>query len=480
MSAPPDPGPSHLPLYQRLAERLSRLIDDGTFPPGSRIPSLRKLKAQMGVSIATAMEAYRLLEDRGLIEARPQSGFYVRHCRQLPSLPDKTAPSESPVVLDTGRFLQRILEETGEKAPFSFGAAAPHPSLLPTARLSRILAREVRQRPGVSQSYDSVHGLPSLRTQIARRCLEAGCTLGPDELVTTNGARHAMYLSLRVVTRPGDSVIVETPTYLGLLQVLESLGLRALEIATDPRDGICLDSLKAALRRERPAACVLIPSFGNPLGHCMPDEQRRELVEVLSGAGIPLIEDDVDGELFHTGSRPRAVKAFDSEGMVLLCSSFSKTLAPGYRVGWVAPGRYLEQVVRLKYVTSVATVTPTQMAIASYLEHGGFDRHLRRLRGTYRGLLSRFAESIATHFPHGTKMTQPRGGHVAWVELPAGTDSLRLFERAQQRGISFVPGPLFSASGDYPNFIRLNYAVPWSEPVEQALRTLGQLAGEVR
>jgi DNA-binding transcriptional MocR family regulator len=454
------------------------MIDGGTFAPGARVPSLRRLSRQMSVSLTTAMEAYRVLEDRGLIEARPQSGFYVRAPHPLPPAPTKTVGGQHAVDLDVSDLYVSVMRQMGNTTHVQFGAGVPDARFLPTEALNRILAREVRLRPETSQSYDEGLGYPELRTQIARRALDAGCALGPEEIITTNGAQQAVYLALRALTRPGDTIVTESPTYVGLLQVLEALDLRSLEVATDPEEGICLECLSEVLDREPVAAGVLIPTFGNPLGHCMPEPKRERVVEIMSNAGVPVIEDDVYGELYFDRQRPRALKAFDRTDTVLLCSSFSKTLAPGYRVGWIAPGRHLHQVERQKYITSVACPTPTQMAVARYLEGGAFDRHLRRLRGTYRGLMARVSCAVAEHFPEGTRMTRPRGGHLLWVELPQGVDSIRLYERALERGISFVPGPLFSACCDYRNFIRLNCAVPWSDAIENALRTLGALAEE--
>jgi DNA-binding transcriptional MocR family regulator len=469
---------SDAPRYQQVADRIADMIAAGTFAPGSRVPSLRRLSSQMSVSLTTAMEAYRVLENRGLIEARPQSGFYVRGPRPLPPAPAKTTGGRRAVELDIVDLYVSVMRKLGHTAYVQFGTAEPHPSLLPTKALARTLAREVRSFPELSQSYDEGLGHAPLRTQIARRALDAGCTLAPDDIVTTAGAQQAVYLSVASVTTPGDTVAVETPTYVGLLQVLEALGLKALEIATDPEEGICLDCLGEALERQPIAACVLVPTFGNPLGHCMPESNRRQLVELLAAARVPLVEDDVYGELHFHRQRPRAVKSFDRDGGVLFCSSFSKTLAPGYRVGWVAPGRYREAVERHKYITSVAAPTPNQMALAAYLATGGFDRHLRQLRTTYRGLVTRISAAVAGHFPAGTRMTRPQGGHVLWVEMPPEADSILLYDRALARGISLAPGPLFSACGDYRNFIRLNCAVPWSDAVEGAIRTLGALVAE--
>jgi DNA-binding transcriptional MocR family regulator len=474
----PGSEPDGIPRYQQIADQIAGMIDGGTFKPGARVPSLRRLSRQMSVSLTTAMEAYRVLEDRGLIEARPQSGFYVKAPRPLPPPPAKTVSGQRAVDLTVNELFVTVMRKLGDHAIVPLGAAGPHPGFLPTDALNRILAREARSHSDLSQSYDEGRGHPGLRTQIARRALEAGCALSADEIISTAGAQQAVYLSLAATTSPGDSVIVETPTYVGLLQVLEMLRLKALEVSTDPTNGICLDCLAEALEQPRVAACVLIPTFGNPLGHCMPEDLRERLVAMVASAGVPLIEDDIYGELHFDRSRPRALKAFDRTGNVLLCSSLSKTLAPGFRVGWVAAGRWAGEIERLKYIVSVACPSPTQMAAAVFLESGGFDRHLRRLRSTYRGLVTRMSAAVAEHFPEGTRISRPRGGHVLWVELPPEADSIRLFDRALQHGISLAPGPLFSACGDYRNFIRLNCSVPWSDTIEGAIRTLGSLVEE--
>jgi DNA-binding transcriptional MocR family regulator len=467
-------------LYEQLAERITRLIEGGTLRPGDRIPSVRKLSAQMSVSVTTVLEAYRLLEDRALIEARPQSGYYVRTRHVAPPEPAKTVSEQSPSDLAVTDLVMRTLEDGHRDDLVSLGAAIPSPEFLPTERLNRILARVVRQDPRCSQSYDTVAGYEPLRVQVARRLLEAGCSVTPDEIITTSGAQEAVHLCLRAVTQPGDTVIVESPTYYGLLEALESLHLKALEIATDPRDGICLEDLGDAVASGEVAACALVPSFGNPLGHCMPDDKKRELVRLLAEAEVPLVEDDVYGDLCYDARRPRAVKAFDETGNVLLCSSFSKTLAPGYRIGWAIPGRHTREVERLKFSSAVATATPTQMAVAAFLESGGFDRYLRRLRRTYQELVRRMTAAVAEHFPEGTRVPRPRGGHVLWIELPEGADSLKLHEDALAAGISIAPGPIFSACERYQNFIRLNCAVPWSPRVEEAVRVLGSLVWGTR
>jgi len=473
LSALPQDGS---PLYRRVARQIEQLIEGGTLRPGDRIPSVRRLSRQMSVSVTTVLEAYRLLEDRRLVRSRPQSGYYVRLPPEGPPQPEKTPGEKVAVEPDLGDLVLRILREASNEDLVPLGAAIPSPEFFPLARLNRILARVVREEPWTIHSYDATPGDERLRRQIVRRALEAGCSLRPEDIIITNGAQEAVHLALRAVTKPGDTVAIESPTYYGLIDALESLHLKALEVSTDPRDGICLQDLEEALDRQSIAACVLVPTFGNPLGHCMSPDNKRRLVEMLTERDVPLIEDDVYGELGDDDQRPPAAKAFDTQGSVLLCSSFSKTLAPGYRIGWVAPGRYTWAVERLKFSTSVANPVPTQRAVAAFLESGGFDRYLRRLRRTYHDLRERMTRAVADHFPEGTKVTRPGGGHVLWVEFPEGVNALRLHNDALQAGVSIAPGPLFSTCDCYDGCIRLNCAVPWSAQVETAMLRLGALA----
>jgi len=466
------------PLYRRVADRVAGLISGGTLEPGQRIPSVRALSRQLSVSVTTVLEAYRLLEDRGLVEARPQSGYYVRPRATPGPEPSCTASAEGPATPEVCDLVLEVLRQVGRPGLVPLGSAAPSPAFLPVERINRTLARVVRMRPDASHAYDSVSGNRELRLQIARRMLEAGCSAAPEDVITTCGAQQALSLSLRAVARPGDTVAVESPTYHGLLQAIEWQNLRAIEIATDPRHGIDLDELAGALQRQPVAAVVVAASYGNPLGHNMPLERRQRLVEMLAAARVPLIEDDVYGELPHEGPRLPACKSFDRDGGVLLCSSFSKTLAPGYRVGWTVPGRYHDAVERAKFAAGIANPTPTQLALAQFVADGGLDRHLRRLRRTYRDLRIRMSCAIQQWFPEGTRITRPGGGHVLWVELDPRVDSVALYRRAIAAGISILPGPLFSPSGRYGNFIRLNFAVPWSDEIERALRTLGGFAAE--
>jgi DNA-binding transcriptional MocR family regulator len=454
---------------------MTGLINEGTFREGDRVPSVRKLSQQLGVSITTVMEAYRLLEDRGVIEARPQSGYYVRN--RFPSLaePAMSQPVCEPKAVTSAELAMRILLDTANPRLLQWGAAVPNPDLLPIERLGRTLAAVSREAGLEAAGYGAPPGLERLRVQIARRALVAGCALSPDQIVTTVGSQEAINLCLRAVCKPGDVVAIESPMFYGILQAIESQGLRALEIPTHPRDGICLDSLAYALDHNDVRACLVVSNFNNPLGSTIPEENKRALVEMLAQRDIPLIEDDIYGELYFGTERPKVAKAFDEAGNVMLCSSFSKTIAPGYRVGWVAPGRFQSKVEYLKLVTNLATPTPTQMAVAEFLENGGFDHHLRRIRRVYARQAASMAQAIGRYLPEGTKVTRPSGGFVLWVEFPEYVDSLRLYRLALCSGVTIAPGPMFSAEGRYGNFVRLNAAY-WSEREEASLEMLGRLA----
>jgi len=465
-------------LYEKVADHIVKLIDQGTLHAGERLPSIRKLSSQMEVSISTVLQAYMILEDRDWIEAKPQSGFYVRPTRNLAPEPKPSSPS--PVVTRVGvsELVAQVFQSAHDSEIIQLALSTPNPDHLPVKRLNRLMAAATGRAGARALSYDFPPGYAPLRHEIAKRSIDFGCRLSANEIVTTHGTMEALNLCLRAVAKAGDIVAIESPAFYGTLQVIESLGMKALEIATDPRDGIILDALAAAIRRQKVKACLFVTNFSNPLGSCMPDVNKKELVELLARREIPLIEDDIYGDLCFSGARPKTAKAYDKQGLVLLCSSFSKTLAPGYRVGWTAPGRFRPQVESLKFTSSMATVTAPQMAIAEFLQSGGYDRYLRKLRRILATQVQQMSNAVSRYFPAGTKVTRPQGGYVLWVELPRSVDSLDLHRRALAQKISIAPGPIFSAKQKYKNFIRLSCGLPWSEKVDNAVRILADLAGK--
>lgn len=469
-------------LYEQVADSVAQLIDQRILRAGDRVPSVRKLMAQKGISRSTALQAFQLLEGRGLVEARPQSGYYVKPQREhlLPE-PEPAHEGDTYDQIELSGTAAKVAEilvtfrHHPEYVPF--GVATPSPSILPHRALNRVLAAAARNAGDAGNQYDFPPGHEELRRQIALRAPDAGHQLAMDEIVTTCGCMESLNLALRATCQPGDCVAIESPTYYGLLQALESLGLSAIEIPTHPQHGVDLAALEATLAKKKVAACLFSTSFNNPLGSNMPEENRRALVQdILAPRGIPLIEDEIYADLFHGASRPKSCRAFDKEGLVLVCSSISKCLAPGYRVGWIVPGRFGQRVQLLKFMNTLATATHPQAAVADFMKSGAFDHHMRGLRKRLREQVSRVSAAVAENFPAGTRVTRPTGGFVLWVELPGNVNALELHHQALERGISIAPGPIFSAKERFQNFIRLSCGYPWSPRLEHALITLGRLA----
>lgn len=414
-------------IYEKIAYHIDRLIRKGTYRVGERIPSVRNLASQMKVSISSVVKAYFHLENLGIIEARPQSGYYVRHrTAQIVEETEPSFPTAVPTLVSVSELVMMVMRDAGNPDLIPLGLAAPNPDNLPADRLNRILSNIGRRNKNQAVSYEFPPGCERLRVQLAQRALTTGCSLTPDQFVVTSGCLEAVMLSLRAVCNPGDTVAIESPIFYSLLQLIEVLDLKALEIPTHPGNGMSISALRYALEHNPVHACLVIPNFNNPLGSCMPDRKKEELVEILAEREIPLIENDVYGDLGFSRERPAVAKRFDKKGLVILCSSFSKTLAPGYRVGWVVPGRFQDRIERLKAVSNIGAATLPQLALAEFLATGGYDQHLRRIRGIYSRQTSQMAQAVERSFPQGTRVNYPSGGFVLWVEMPRQVDSIKI------------------------------------------------------
>lgn len=463
-------------LYRDIANRIHTKIEEGLYLPGQRLPGVRRLSEQMGVSVSTVVQAQRQLENMGSIEARPRSGYYICERPWLkPELPATSQPVQKPMPV-TGQALALQLAQAANQSDFiQFGAAVPDAAFMPMRGIQRSLAKAVREYSNRSVNYAFPPGLPELQQQIGRRMLMAGCKPKQEDILITNGCQEALAIALRIVAKPGDIIAIESPTFYGLLQVIDSLGMKALEIPTDPQHGISLPALEMAFEQWPVKACVVIPNFNNPLGALISDENKQKLVDLGRNHKVVLIEDDIYGELGFSSERPRALRSFAHEDEVIYCSSFSKTISQGLRIGWmVLPPALTEQANYQKYVTNLAAPTLPQIALADYLETGNYERHLRHIQTQYKQQIALFSQAISKYFPPGTRVTQPQGGFVLWVELDEKTDALELTHRAIRRKISIAPGQVFSASQKYRNFIRLNCAQPWSPKLDKALLDLGR------
>ncbi|HWX56139.1 MAG TPA: PLP-dependent aminotransferase family protein [Verrucomicrobiae bacterium] len=464
------------PLYVRIAESLTQQVARGALRTGDRVPSLRQLSRQRGVSISTAMQAYLWLEDRGYLEARPQSGFYVRapFSALIPE-PQFEATKTQPASLGTNAILAGMMESASDPANIPFAAGSASPELFPNRRLNLILRRIIRRDPFHSMRYDFPPGSEPLRRQVARRSVATGGGFSPRDVIITCGAQEGINLALRAVAQPGDVIAVESPTYFGILETAASMQVKVVEIPTHPQQGMDLDELERAIRKHRIKACMVMPNCHNPLGYVLTDAHKKALVELTARRNVAIIEDDVYGDLAFDGPRPRTLKSYDQKGLVLLCSSFSKVISPGYRVGWMVAGRYRADVERLKFLTTVASPSLLQMAVAEFLASGGYDRHLKKMRATLAGYVEVMRQAIAKYFPDGTRISRPAGGHMLWVELPPKINALKLYQAALSEHICILPGTIFSATGRYKNYFRINCAHKPSEAHDRALLTLGRL-----
>ncbi|MDP9995221.1 DNA-binding transcriptional MocR family regulator [Variovorax boronicumulans] len=464
--------------YEALAADIGKAIDDGTLRSGDRLPSVRCMSDSRGLSAATVFQAYYLLEARGLVQARDRSGYYV--CAGAPQLSRASPAMRRDAAVQLPRDVFESIAEgiahidAGRVVPL--GSPYPSPAYYPLARLAQHICAIPQDLDPRSIMEVPWSGHDELRRQIALRYQSAGVDVGVNEIIVTNGATEALHLCLAAATNPGDAVLVASPTSYGALQTLQQRGLRAIEIRTHVPDGIDLQELGDALVRNRPKACWLMTSFQNPTGSLMPESKKRAMIDLLSRFDVPLIEDDVHAELHFSDRRPLPAKAFDTHGLVMHCSSFSRSLAPGHGIGWAAPGRYAMDVARRKSTSSSSAPAMLQIAIAGYLKQGGYDKHLRKLRRTLANHQEQMLQAVARHFPAGTRATRSSGGYFVWLELPAGIDVMRVHTESLSMGISIAPGPLFSASRGFRNCLRLNYGHPWDTRAQEAIASLGALA----
>jgi DNA-binding transcriptional MocR family regulator len=463
-------------LYLQVAGGLEKMINEEILRIGDKLPSVRVLSEEYGISMGTAFQAYYHLEGKGLIESRPKSGYYVRFShKRFPGLPQLTQPDPSSHEVSVKEMIASIYKDITADNVINLALAVPDISLLPVAKMNKAVVQALRHHKDHCIGYEHTQGNMELRRQIAKLAFNWGGKISHEEIVVTSGCLEAITLCLRAVTKPGDTVAVETPTYFGIYQVIESLGLKVVEIATDPETGVDVDCLERMIKKFPVKACLFVPNYNNPLGSCMPDENKKKLVDLISKHNIPLIEDDIYGELYFGKTRPKTCRFFDKKGLVMHCSSLSKSLAPGYRVGWAIPGKFTEEVKQLKRIHNISCPTVTQVAMANFLKNGRYEYHLKNLRRALHTQSLKYLQAIIDYFPPETKVSRPHGGFIIWLELNKQVDAFKLRAEAMKHQISFVPGKIFSSGNNYTNFIRLSFGKPWSKDVDYGLMMLGRL-----
>ena len=464
-------------LYLQVAGGIEKMISEDVLKIGDKLPSVRMLSEEYGISMGTAFQAYYHLEGKGLIESRPKSGYYVRfNHKRFPEVPKQFQPDPISHEVSVKEMIASIYTDiAAQEDVINFALGVPHISLLPAAKLNKSVVYALRNGKDHCISYEHTQGNIELRKQIAKLAFNWGGKPDAGEIVVTSGCLEAITMCLKAVTSPGDTVAVECPTYFGIYQAVESLGLKVVEIASCSVNGIDLDCLQRAINKFSIKACVVVPNFNNPLGSCMPDENKKKLVDIISKHNIPLVEDDIYGELYFGKSRPKTCKYFDKKGLVMHCSSLSKSLAPGYRIGWVIPGKFFEEVRQIKRMHNISCPTLTQAAVAHFLKNGRYEYHLKNMRKALHTQCLRYMQAIIEYFPADTKLSRPHGGFVLWLELNKKVNAFKLRTEAMKHRISVVPGKIFTASCNYSNFIRISFGRPWDDDVDYGLMMLGKL-----
>lgn len=461
-------------LYQKIANTIQEQIFSETLKIGDKLPSIRAFQKLHNVSMNTIKQAFLELESKSLIESRPKSGFYVSKTSNrkllIPSM-NKLKLSEQKTTSED--LITKVFDSLSDKGITRFSIGVPDPGLLPIAKLNKGLAKVVRNLAESGTSYEPVQGSANLRRNLAKWAIVLEGKLTEDDFVTTSGAMNAIFNCLMAVTKRGDTIAIESPVYFGIIQIAQNMGLNIIELPTHPTTGVDLEALKKVIHKVD--VCCFMSNFSNPLGSLMPDENKKELVKMLTHHNIPLIEDDLYGNLFFGTVRPKPCKYYDEAGIVMWIGSVSKTLAPGYRVGWVAPGKFKDKIIRQKMAQTVCMPSLYQEVIADFLEHGRYDHHLRNLRSTLYTNSLHFQRTIEDHFPENTKISQPQGGSFLWLELDKSIDTAVLYDTAIQQKIGFAPGRIFTQHDQYHNCMRLNFGLEWKEKVEFDLKRLGQL-----
>jgi len=462
-------------LYLQIAARIEKQIMNEVLKAGDKLPSVRMLCRELGHNMSTVTQAYYELESRSLIETRPRSGYYV--CvppKKRLAVPETSKPAAGPVH-NQDDLITRVHHDSANPKITLLSLGVPHNSLLPIAKLNKGMIQAMRTLDSSGTGYDHIQGNDKLRRELAKWSLSWGGDLDDTDIITTSGCTNAVAYCLLALTKPGDTIAIESPAYFGIIQLAQTMGLNILELPTNATTGIELDALKKALTTNKIKVCLLVSNFNNPCGSLMPAEHKKEVVKLLEHFNVPLIEDDIYGDLYFGANRPTTCKTYDESGLVLYCNSVSKTLAPGYRVGWVAPGKFKDKVMKLKLSLVHTSTTITSEVVADFLKNGRYENHLRKIRHILYNNSMKYSSAIANYFPENTRVTRPEGGYFLWVELNKDVNTLDLYERAIKHNISIAPGRMFSLKQQFDNYLRLSFGLQWSDEVEKKIKLLGVL-----
>lgn len=460
--------------YEEIAADIERKIAGGQYLPGHRLPSVRTLKEKYQTSLSTIQSAYDDLLLRGLVESVPRSGYYVSTKSPSTGKAAATMIVRDPVFRNN---LAVITSENRQRSALSeFNVAAPGDLLLPQQLLLKTMQQVIREKGATLLKYYPANGLAALRENITRRAAHHNTHLQSAELLITDGALQAVYIALSAVCAPGDVIAIESPCIFSVLEVIRVLRLKVVEIPVLPQTGFDISALQAACQVHDFKAIVVTPNFHNPTGILLTDDQKRLLLQVAQANNIPVIENDIYGELYFSGQRPSTIRSFDDSGLVMTCSSFAKSLAPGIRLGWLSAGRFFRQAEQIRFAIGSSVSPVYQETMNRILEGSAYEKHLRIFRQQLAAQCEQSRKLVRESFPAGTTMGKPAGGYHLWVELPDTLDMAAFYRFCEEIGVRFTPGSAFSFASTYDHCLRLVFADKYTPAKTGAIRKAGRFA----
>lgn len=468
----------HTYRYEEISAKIELDILESRYPAGTKLPSIRILKKKYTCSSSTIQNAYDYLMAKGLVRSIPKSGYFV--CLRPISNHTGLERRANPILVRDAVFESHLALITADRkhkhGMSAFNVTAPNDLLVPQKLLLRTMQQVIRSEGTNLLRYYPSNGGNNLKTAVVKRAALYNTALSVDELIITDGALQALYIALASVTNPGDVVAIESPCVFSILEVIRTLKLKVIEIPVHAEKGFDVPLLRMLVITHPVKAIVLTPNFHNPTGTVLSDTNKKALLDIAVAEQIPIIENDIYGDLNFSGLRPGNIKQWDTEGLVMTYASYSKTLAPGIRLGWLSPGRFFKEAEQLKYALG-STVSPIyQETLTRLLENNSYDRHLRKLRAQLAAQCDQTQDLIHRFFPEGTTATQPRGGYSIWVKMPDELNMQQFYEACTDIGIRFTPGYTFSFRPDFNGYFRLVFADPYTPQREIALKQIAELS----
>jgi 2-aminoadipate transaminase len=473
---------SDLPLYRQVAQQISELIQSGVLSPGCRLPTVRQLAADHGLTRLTVQSGYAELQAQGLIESYVGRGTFVSGRAQTfptgnPHLAALRQPPVEPAAWRSRGLLSELVRLIEQPEILSFAQAIPAASTYPVRELQQAFHHILRQPDALN--YGPIQGEVELREQVSRMLLERGIAAPPDSVLISAGAQQGIDVSLRALARPGDVILTEEPIYPGIVELARVHGMRVVTIPMD-EGGILDGELEAACAAHHPRLLYTVPTFHNPTGVSLDPQRAGNIMAVARAYDMLILEDDVYGLLSFEDPAPLPLKAQDRSGQVVYITSFSKSLAPGLRLGAVvAAPDLLPDLAAAKQSSDLICSSLLQRVLATYLRRGHFAPHLQQVRALYKERRDALLHALDHYLP-GCACTRPGGGLSVWVTLPDDIDEFDYCNEATSRGVSVARGQAFFVEPKSHGYMRLSFGSHTGEQIEQGVGVLGNLLQEHR